>query len=46
MRLTLKKVSMTKLRPLDCAIEDEKLLTEDQDLRRERYSGNEKGPEK
>jgi len=31
----------TKSRPLDRAIEDEKLLTQNKDLRHERYSGNE-----
>ena len=36
----------TKLRLLDRAIEDKKLLTEDKDFRRERYSGKEQGPEK
>ena len=34
-------IPLTKLRPLDRAIEDEKLLPEDKDLRRERWSGNE-----
>jgi len=36
----------TKFRPLDREIEDEKLLTEDKDLRGGRYLGNEQGPEK
>ena len=36
----------TKLRLLDRAIEDKKLLTEDKDFRRERYSGKEQGTEK
>ena len=31
---------------LDCAIEDEKLLTQDKDLCGERYSRDEQGPEK
>jgi hypothetical protein len=39
-------ISPTKLRPLDRAVEDEKLLTEDKDLCRERHSGNEQGTEK
>jgi hypothetical protein len=36
----------TKFRPLDRAIEDEKLLTGEKDLSRERYSGNQQGAEK
>jgi len=35
-----------KVRPLDRAIEDKKLLAEDKDFRRERYSGKVQGPEK
>ena len=39
-------IPLTKVRPLDRAIEDKKLLSEDKDFRRERYSGKEQGPEK
>jgi hypothetical protein len=39
-------IPWAKVRPLDRAIEDKKLLTEDKDFRRERYSGKEQGPEK
>jgi len=39
-------IPWAKVRPLDRAIEDKKLLTEDKDFRRERYSGKEQRPEK
>ena len=36
-------IPLTKLRPLDRAVEGEKLLPEDKDLRRQRQSGIQKG---